>query len=149
VVDIYKRFFVKSKTDKHYLHTALWMAIVSSAIMIVGAIILVDIETTTLQDATNILASLLGGGLLAIYMLGFFTRLADGRAVIFGLVCTIIFTAWTVFAERKMLPDWLNVPFDLYYTMMIGNVVMLVTTIGAAFVFPRKKPLEAGLMVWD
>ncbi|MEN6384640.1 MAG: sodium/solute symporter [Phycisphaerales bacterium] len=149
VSDIYRRFLVKAKPDKHYLHTALWIAVVSSAIMIAGAVILVDIETTTLQDATNILASLLGGGLLAIYMLGFFTKVADGRAVVFGLVCTIIFTAWTVFAERKMLPDWLNVPFDLYYTMMIGNVVMLITTVGAAFVFPRKKPLETGLTVWN
>lgn len=149
VVDIYKRFLAKSKNDKHYLKAALWLSLVSSVIMIVGAIILVDVKTTTLQDAASIIASLLSGGLLAIYMIGFFTRLADGRAVIFGLICTTAFTLWTILAERQMLPDWLSVPFDLYYTMIIGNVIMFITTIAASFVLPRKKPLEAGLTVWN
>lgn len=149
VVDIYKRFFVKSGTDMHYLKTALWTAVMSSVIMIASAIFLIYVKTTTLQDVSNVLASLLGGGLLAVYMLGFFTRLADARAVIVGLICTIAFTAWAVMAERKILPEWLNVPFDLYYTMMMGNIIMCVTVVAASFVFPRRTPLPSGLTIWD
>lgn len=149
VVDIYKRFFVKTKADKHYLHAALWVAVVSSVIMIAGAIVLVNVKTNTLQDATNIIASLLGGGLLAIYMCGFFTKRADSRAVLFGLFCTLLFTAWTILAERKMLPDKLNVPFDLYSTMLLGNIIMFVAIMAASVVLPRKKPLEVGLTIYD
>ncbi|HBG27149.1 MAG: hypothetical protein A2Y10_18565 [Planctomycetes bacterium GWF2_41_51] len=64
------------------------MASLASALMIVGAIIIVDIKTTTLQDAANILTSLLGGGILAIYMVGFFTKLGDWRAVLIDLAFT-------------------------------------------------------------
>jgi SSS family solute:Na+ symporter len=149
VVDIYKRFLIRTKTDRHYLNAALWLSLVSSVIMIVGAIILVDVKTTTLQDTASIIASLLSGGLLAIYMLGFFTKAADSRAVIIGLICTLLFTAWTILAERQMLPERLNVPFDLYYTMIIGNLIMFVVTAAASYVFPRQKPLGAGLTIWN
>ncbi|HBG27148.1 MAG: hypothetical protein A2Y10_18570 [Planctomycetes bacterium GWF2_41_51] len=58
------------------------------------------------------------------------------------------FTVWTVFAQRQLLPEWLNVPFELYYTIMVGNIIMFVTTVIASFVLPRKHSLSHDLTIW-
>lgn len=149
VVDIYKRFLVKSNNDKHYLHVAFLISTIASALMISGAIILVDIQTTTLQDSFAIVTSLLGGGLLSIFMIGFFTKIADARAIIIGLLFTMIFTLWTVLSERNMLPSGLNFPLELYYTSMIGNIVMLITTCIAASILPKKDRTLKDMTIWE
>jgi SSS family solute:Na+ symporter len=148
VVDVYKRYLIPSKTDKHYLRVAILMASFISVMMIAGAIVLVNIKTNTLQDVANILTSLLGGGLLAIYLIGFLTNIGDWRCVLVGLICTMSFTAWTICAERNVLPARLDANFEIYYTTMVGNIIMFATTVLASFVFPRKQPLAGDLTIW-
>jgi SSS family solute:Na+ symporter len=116
--------------------------------MIFGAIWLAEAETKTLQDTLTILGSLLGGGLFGMYMVGMLTTRSDGRAILFGIICTLLFTGWTIMAKKGMLPDALTVPFDLYYTGLIGNVVMFVVgyVLGRLF-FPSRKPLS-NLTIW-
>lgn len=149
VVDIYRRHIKPDQDDKHYLKVAWIVATLAAALMIFGAIYLAHAETKTLQDTATILTSILGGGLLGLYLIGFFTKKGDARAVWVGLVSTMIFTAWTILSKKGMLPDSLSVPFDLYYTGFVGNVIMFVITyFVAAKVFPSEKDL-AGLTVYD
>lgn len=72
IVDIYKRFSRIDKTDRHYLMVARWIAILVSIVMIVGAILLMNAQTKTLQDTATILVSIVSGGVLGVYLLGFF-----------------------------------------------------------------------------
>ncbi len=148
IVDIYRRHLVKDRDDKHYLRVAFALATASAVIMISGAIILDQVQMKTLQDAATKLASILLAGLLGMYMLGFFTTRGDSRAVGVGIVCTILFTIWTILAERGMLPDYLTVPFDLYYTGIIGNVVMFVVGFLVASLLPRRERSLHNLTVW-
>ena len=90
------------------------------------------------------LTSLLGGGLLGIYLLGFLTRRGDARAVWIGIACTATFTLWTM----GLFPDALSVPFDLYYTSMIGNLVMFAIGFGAATLLRRSAPPADDLSLW-
>ncbi|MFT6976124.1 MAG: SSS family solute:Na+ symporter, partial [Bermanella sp.] len=132
-----------------YLKAAWLIASVTSLLMISGAIYLANAETKTLQDTATVLTSILGGGLLGLYLIGFFTKQGDARAVWWGLVSTMIFTAWTLLSKNGMLPEVITVPFDLYYTGFVGNVIMFVVTyIVAAKVFPTQKDLS-GLTVYD
>jgi SSS family solute:Na+ symporter len=149
VVDIYRRHLKPGKEDRHYLKAAWLIASVTSVLMISGAIYLANAETKTLQDTATVLTSILGGGLLGLYLIGFFTKQGDARAVWLGLVSTMIFTAWTLLSKNGLLPDSLTVPFDLYYTGFVGNVIMFVVTyIVAAKIFPTQKDLS-GLTVYD
>ena len=78
-----------------------------------------------------------------MYLLGFLTRLGDARSVWIGIAATIVFTGWTVVAKHApdTLPSWARVPFDLYYTGIIGNVVfLLVTTLVALATGKRHQP---------
>jgi SSS family solute:Na+ symporter len=76
------------------------------------------------------------------------TTRADGRAVLCGIVCTLSFTTWTVLAKKGLLPEALTVPFDLYYTGVIGNIVMFVLGYGfGRLAFPARKNLS-NLTIW-
>ncbi len=148
IVDIYRRHLVKGRDDRHYLKVAWIFASVAAAIMICGAILLAKSDTKTLQDTATILASLFGGGLLGMYMLGFLTNKGDARAVGFGIGATILFTCWTMLSSRQLLPKALEVPFDLYYTIILGNIVMFVVGFIAGILLPKKQRDLTNLTVW-
>ena len=145
IVDIYRRHFAPRRDDRHYLHVAWWIAGVASIGMIGGASLLLHVEGPTLQDISIKLTSLLGGGVLALYLLGFTTRVGDARAVWAGVACTLSFTLWTM----GVFPEAWSVPFDTYYTAAIGNFVMFVVGFGVAALLPARPRDLDGLTLWD
>ena len=149
IVDIYRRFSRTKKTDKHYLMVAKLIATLTSVLMIIGAIVLMDAQTKTLQDTATILVSLVSGGVLGIYLLGFFTLKGDARAVWVGLLCTTLFTLWTVLAKKGLLPDGWSMPFDLYYTAIIGNIIMFFSTFFISQWFFKNKNNIVEYTVWN
>ena len=148
VHDIYRRHWVKDREDKHYLHVAWYLATAVTIVMIIGAYILTQTQTKTLQDTYNTIGSVVMGGVLGLYLLGFCTRRGSAKSVWFAVVLTMLFSSWTVLAKQSLLPAWLQVPFDLYYTGIIGQIVMFAGIFTAAFLLSeRKKPLT-NLTLW-
>lgn len=150
VNDIYRRHIRKDKEDKHYLHVAWVAAGVASVFMIIGAIILLYSDTKTIQDAATILSSVVMGGVFGMYLLGFVTERANSKSVWLGIAVTFIFSVWTVLAKQGILPDSLTVPFDLYYTGMIGHVLLFATAfVASVFIFKKKEKKDlTNLTVW-
>jgi SSS family solute:Na+ symporter len=138
VSDIYRRHLVPGRSDRHYLRVAWTIAVVVSGVMVLGALLIMRAETKTLQDTATILVSLFGGGLLGLYLYGFIARGGDSRAVWIGVVVTMMFTAWSVLASYQVLPQQLQLPFDLYYTGIIANVLMFSVIALAAQVLPEE-----------
>lgn len=149
IVDIYRRHMAKKRSERHYLRVAWLLAAVAATVMIGGAVILAESETKTIQDTGNILVSLLGGGLLGLYLLGFFTRRGDARAVGAGIVATMLFTAWTIMSRYGVLPEALSFPFELYYTVIIGNLVMFTVGFLLGSLLPKRERDLTNLTVWD
>ncbi len=149
IVDIYRRHLAKGRSDKHYLHVAWLLAAVTSVFMIIGAIYIYQAETKTLQDTATILVSLLSGGMLGLYLLGFFTTRGDARAAWVGIFFTVVFTLWTILDKRGLLPDSMQLPFDSYYTTIIGNFIMFVSAYLVATLFFKTEKRLAGLTVWS
>lgn len=147
VTDLYRRHIARHRSDRHYLVVAWALAAGAAVMMIGGAMLLIRVDARTLQDAAAVITSLLSVGLFGMYALGFFTRRGDARAVWIGILCTVVFTAWTVVAAHRpqWLPPALAVPFDLYYTGLIGNGVMFVVgyLAGTLFLPAHDKPLDA------
>ncbi len=139
VVDLYRRHFHPDQDDRHYLKVAWGIAIAVTGLMIAGALWLNQADTKTLQDTSTILVSLLGGGMLGLYLLGFFSDRGDARAAWCGIGCTLIFTGWTILTNKGLLPDALSAPFDLYYTGLIGNLLMFAVGYLSASYWPGDK----------
>jgi SSS family solute:Na+ symporter len=144
IIDIYQRHLVKGREDRHYLKVAWAVAGLASCAMLGGAVAMLEAQGPSLQDISIRLTSLLGGGLLGIYLLGFLTRRGDARAVWMGIASTTAFTLWTL----GLFPDRFSVPFDLYYTAMIGNVVMFAVGFGMALLLPRREAPPLDLTLW-
>jgi SSS family solute:Na+ symporter len=145
VVDIYRRHIAPDRDDRHYLHMAWAIAAAASLLMLVGAALLLEADGRTLQDTSIKLTSLLGGGILGIYLLGFLTRRGDARAVWCGIGCTILFTLWPM----GLFPASWPLPFDTYYTAAIGNFVMFGVGFGVASFWPAPTRDLSGLTVFD
>jgi SSS family solute:Na+ symporter len=130
--------------------------------MLAGAALLMRADSKTLQDSATKLGSLFAAGLLGLYMLGFLTKRGDGRAVAFGIICTLVFTAYMTAVEMKLftvedvmrlgatkgMATWILQPIDTYYTRVIGDLLMFCASYAlAAVLFPNKKDLT-NLTVW-
>ncbi len=148
VTDIYKRHLKKNDNDKHYLNVAWTIACIASLFMIIGAIILANYETKTLQHVSTIITAILSGGLLGLYLLGFLTRKGNTKSVWAGIIATAIFTIWTICSKNNLFPG-ASLPFDLYYAGLIGNVIMFVTAFIASFIFQDDKKDLTNLTVFD
>ena len=148
IVDIYRRHIVKGREDRHYLLVARWIGVVTGTLMILGAIWLSKADSRTLQHTFTIATSLLGGGLFGLYMIGMLTTQGNGRAAACGIIMTLLFTTWTILVGQGLLPDYLSAPFDLYYTGLVGNLVMFAVgfTTGK-LLFHNRKSLE-NLTIW-
>ena len=148
IVDIYRRHFVKDRNDRHYLLVAYGLAAAAGVVMILGAIILLHTETTTIEDTALILVSLFSGGMLGVYLLGFLTTKGDARAVGAGVLFTALLTGWAILAKRQMLPAVLSPPFDLYYTAIFANLGMFVVGYLVGLLLPEMNRDLTGLTVW-
>lgn len=153
VVDIYRRHLAKGRTDAHYTMVAKLIGAALAVIMIVGAAILMKVQTTTLQDTASVLAALTAGGLLGLYLLGFFTRTGDDRAMMLGIACTLMFTLWMALSNTKisgevLLPARFILPIHSYYAGLFGHILMFIIGYGAGMLLPKHDRDLHNLTVW-
>jgi Na+/proline symporter len=146
VVDVYRRHLVTDRDDAHYTLVAKIIGVVVAVIMIVGAAILMTVQTTTLQDTATVLTALTAGGLLGFYLLGFFTKVADDRAMITGVVLTLCFTLYCALASQiAWIPQYIN----NYYVGFMGHGLMFfIGYLAGKFIFPRRGGDLTNLTVW-
>ncbi|MCB0583015.1 MAG: sodium:solute symporter, partial [Phaeodactylibacter sp.] len=79
VIDIYRRSFVRKKTDRHYLNASKFFTILWGAIALFFAATAGLFEN--LIQAVNIIGSLFYGPILGIFMVAFFMKSIGARAV--------------------------------------------------------------------
>lgn len=152
ITDIYKRRWAPDREDRHYVFAAKAVTLVSAIIMVFGAYYLLQSQTKTLQHLGTELQAIVAGGLLGMYMFGFFTKRGDGRAVAFGIFFAVAFSALISLAELGWLPAdliaWIHAHFDSYYTGIVGNVLMFCVGYLAAGFLPRRTGNLTNLTVW-
>ncbi len=127
IFDVYKRFLVKNRTDRHYLRIGHLITAVSTFIMMAGAYAFYQMQHLTLQHIATIITAVLGSGLLGIFMLAIFVkRPIAAKSVWIGLSATWIFTIWGVLTQHELAKGLFALPVDLYYVGILGNIIMLI-----------------------
>ncbi|MBI3849568.1 MAG: sodium/solute symporter [Verrucomicrobia bacterium] len=152
VTDIYRRHLAAGRNDGHYVRVAKLTTLGSSIIMLGGAIVLAHSEARTLQHFYTEFTSIIAGGLLGLYLLGFFTTRGDERAVLLGIVFAAGFSAVISFAGLGWLPASfsrvLESRFDSYYTGLVSNLLMFVVGFALAGVLSRRPRDLTNLTIW-
>ncbi|MCX5757008.1 MAG: hypothetical protein NTU83_00575 [Candidatus Hydrogenedentes bacterium] len=163
ITDIYRRHMAKNRDERHYVLAARLVSAASCLLMIGGATLFLQMTKLTLQDTGSKLGSILAGGLLGLYALGFLTKRGNGRTVAVGIASTILFSAYIAAIELKLITvdgimshlgvsqgvaAWIARPVHTYYAGIVGNIVMFAVTYAIASAFQREKRDLTNLTVW-
>lgn len=106
IVDLYKRFFKTTGTEKHFLNASRWATVAWGIFCIIVA--LYASKLGNLIEAVNILGSLFYGTILGIFLVAFWMKKVNGTSVFYAAIITevLVFVAWNA---NLMAFLWLNV----------------------------------------
>ena len=118
-----------------------WLATVA---MIVGALLLLEARTKTLEDAALRLIALTSGGLLGLYLLGFLTRRGDGRSAALAIGATLVLLALPRRCRRGRgsRPPCACASLDAvhgYYTALLAHALMFGVGWVAGLLLPPRR----------
>ena len=124
-VDLLKPWLARGRDDRFYLRAARWIAIATAGLMIAGAILFTSIEKESMNDLSWIVASVFGGCLMGLFMVGFFTKRVDGFSAMVALGLAILLNVYLGIGLAGWLPDALTVPVHSYWVGMIVNFAFI------------------------
>lgn len=109
IVDIYKRVFKKSGSDRHYLVASKWATVLWGIYAMNSALFINRLGSLgALIEAVNILGSFFYGTILGIFLIAFFFKNIGGNATfIAALIAETVVLACFFFTEIPYL--WFNV----------------------------------------
>lgn len=106
VIDIYKRLVNKEATDQQYVKASRWATIIWGVVCILMA--LYTSKIGNLIEAVNILGSFIYGTILGVFIVAFYLKKIDGKAVFYAAILTEIIVCICGYLE-VVAYLWLNV----------------------------------------
>ena len=126
VIDIYKRLIRRDATDREYLQASRLATVFWGVICIIMALFASKIGN--LLEAVNILGSYIYGTILGVFLVAFYVKQVNGRAVFFAAVLTEIIV--TLLGWNEVVAYlWLN---------MIGCLLVVVLSLIIRKILPAR-----------
>lgn len=143
--DIFQRLIHPNPTEKQsmlilYGSTLIWGAAGTGL-----AIAMIDVKSA--MDAWWAMSGVISGGMLGLFLLGFFSKRAGSRSAIVGVVVGVVIIGWLTFSpDVPSLPAWFRNPLDGLLTIVLGTIAIVVTGILFATIFGdhHQEPLAEG-----
>lgn len=105
VIDIYKRLINKEAGDEKYLKASRWSTLIWGVICISMALYASKIGN--LLEAVNILGSYIYGTILGVFLVAFYVKQVNGKAVFYGAIITEVIVC--ILGYKKVVAYlWLN-----------------------------------------
>ena len=152
--DFYKRLWVRHQSSRHYATVGKLVSLLFSVAMI-GAACGVHFAraSETLDDLQRMVLSVLSGGLLSLFLLGFITRRVDGRAAFVAVISTVLCVIGWLVLET----DWVEHRLPAFahsihgnWVSTFANMVMFAVGYAASFLFGTRPPRDlTGLTIWQ
>lgn len=106
VIDIYKRLINKDATEENYLKASRWSTVIWGIVCIVMALYASKIGN--LLEAVNALGSYIYGTILGVFLVAFYLKHVNGRAVFYAAILTEAIVCVIGF-QKIVAYLWLNV----------------------------------------
>jgi len=153
--DIYQAYFVKGKSDRHYLLVGKGITVVGILISILTAY--VAQQFNNINDFLQLVFSFVNGPLFATFVLGMFWKRSTGHGAFTGLLLGTLAAAAThglTIAEGK--GGWISESFEIrsgmaqaFAVASVSFIVNLVVTIVVSLMTDPKPDEELRGLVWS
>ena len=151
--DFYRRFITPDREERHYVTVGRWLSVLFGAVMIGAALLIYFTRTETLMDLQSLIMSILSGGLLGLFLLGFLTRRVDSRSALVATLTVLVGVCLWVFVGSEAGARWwpaLNRFFpDRFWIIVFSNLFLLALGYGVSFLL-RGRPGKdlSNLTIW-
>jgi SSS family solute:Na+ symporter len=137
--DYYKRYFNKDAGEKSSMRVLYISSFITGALGILIALALVGVESAL--DAWWSLASIFSGGMLGLFLLGYFSKKAGKIDAIIGVIVGVLIIIWMslsplVFTEGKNIV--FRSPFHTNLTIVFGTMTIFLVGFLIAKLLNRK-----------
>jgi len=151
--DFYRRLIRRREEERHYVRTGRWFSVGFGGVMIGVALLIHSGSSTTLLDLQTLFFSILGGGLLGLFLLGFMTVRVGSRSAGIATACTFLgISGWLVLDTalgRRYWPALAAALPDPLWISTLANVFLFGLGYLLSFlVAGRRRSDLAGLTVW-
>jgi SSS family solute:Na+ symporter len=112
--------------------------------VIAAWLLLPDKDSAPLMERVIMVASILSGGTLGLFCLGFLTRSATRQGCYIGVACCVVFTAWAILTEprNRVLDLGFNFPLNPILIGICGHAVLFGTGWIASRLFGGDRPVD-------
>lgn len=122
VIDIYKRSIVTQQTDKHYLNASKGFTIMWGMIALFFALVASLFDN--LIEAVNIVGSVFYGSILGVFVVAFFFKQVEGKAIFLAAIIGELLVIAIFTAERLGY-----IPIAYLWLNLIGCVLVIIFAI--------------------
>lgn len=150
ISDILRRHLMPGRSDRFYLKLAKALSLTVGLMMIGAALVFHVIPQESIVNATLIVGSLFGGGLIGLYMLGFFTTRVTYRPAMIALGLAVLVNLYLMLNTAGWLPAAVELPIHAYWVGVLVNALFIAAAYGLSWlpgIDPRRSDLT-GLTVW-
>ena len=153
--DFYKRLWVKERDARHYATVGKLVSLAFSVVMVAMACTIHQFRASeALDNVQRMLLSIVGGGLLGLFLIGFVTLRVGSRPAIIATVMTALFVGgWlsmdTPFAQQ-IFPTLSKSMPDKFWVSTFANLLLVVIAYGTSIFWVRRRTGKelAGLTIW-
>ncbi len=123
VVDIYKRLINKEATDQEYVKASRWSTVIWGIVCVVMALFASKIGN--LLEAVNILGSFIYGTILGVFVVAFYFKSIQGKAVFYGallaelIVCILGFNDVVAYLWLNVIGCLLVIIFATFFQIVL------------------------------
>ncbi|MFH1743016.1 MAG: sodium:solute symporter [bacterium] len=135
-VDIYKRYFVRDRDDRHYLTSGKVFSLIAGLAMIVTALLVQRTRQDTFLPMSFFITSVTVGGLAGLFCIGFFSTRTNTAGMYVGIIANVLVTIYlTLSAIDGVLPEAIRSPTHKFMIGVFSNIVCFVVGYLASFFF--------------
>lgn len=143
-VDYFQHFYPKASDRARLLCGRIMIAAAGALTVVAAWLLLPEKDSAPLMERVIMIASILSGGTLGLFCLGFLTRSATRQGCYIGVACCAVFTAWAILTEprHRLLDLGINFPLNPILIGVCGHAVLFGTGWLASRIFGGDRPAD-------
>ena len=154
-IDFYRRLWARDRDPMHYGKVGKLVSLLFSLVMITTACGIHFYRVSeTLDDLQRMLLSVMSGGLLSLFLVGFVTLRVNSRAAMMATFVTVLSVAGWLFMDtplgRGLFPGLAAAMPDNFWVSTFANLLLFgIAYFASLWMGSREQGNLAGLTIWS